>query len=186
MSGSFGTGRRSTGARPESGIGLVDGVRQVVERLRPDAAAPVDDVVDVRAELLTLLAARSATGSELVQALAGSGMRPPGAGAVYPMLSLLADEGLVTAEEADGRKRWSLTDTGRVAADSMRATDGRPAGPRVPHRRRAGRGGLARAALELAQTAALVGQTGTKDQVADAIDLLDGTRRRLLAILTRD
>ena len=44
----------------------------------------------------------------------GSGPAPrPSPGAVYPALSLLADEGLIEAEESSGRRTFRLTDEGR-------------------------------------------------------------------------
>ena len=61
----------------------------------------------------------------------------PSAGSVYPTLQLLADEGLVTAEESDGRKIYSLTEAGREDA----AESERPRRGSRRHRRRApGRG----------------------------------------------
>jgi DNA-binding PadR family transcriptional regulator len=40
----------------------------------------------------------------------------PSAGSVYPTLQLLEDEGLVTSEDVDGRRTYTLTDAGRQAA----------------------------------------------------------------------
>ena len=57
-------------------------------------------------------------GYEVIQALeAQSGGRwRPSAGSVYPTLQQLADEGLVTSEDVDGRRTYTLTDAGRSAA----------------------------------------------------------------------
>lgn len=186
MTGPSNTDRRGSGAPSD---GIVGAVRRVIDQVRPpadDVERTREDRVDVRAAVLTELAERPTTGADIVRALQSrfGGERAPGAGAVYPMLQLLADEGLAEAEEADGRRRWSLTESGAAAAASARAPrapEDRPA-RRTPVRR----GGLARSTAQLVQTAALVGQTGTPDQVADAAAELDAARRRLLAILTRD
>ena len=42
----------------------------------------------------------------------------PSPGSVYPTLQLLADEGLIKAEESSGRKTYSLTEEGREVADA--------------------------------------------------------------------
>ena len=45
----------------------------------------------------------------------------PSAGSVYPTLQQLEDEGLVVAEDRDGRKTFALTETGRTAAAAVPA-----------------------------------------------------------------
>ena len=40
--------------------------------------------------------------------------------------------------------------------------------------------------MKLAQAAAQVGRTGTPEQVAQAVEVLDDARRRLYAILAQD
>jgi DNA-binding PadR family transcriptional regulator len=39
---------------------------------------------------------------------------------VYPTLQLLADEGLVTARDVDGKRVYELTDAGRAEAESRK------------------------------------------------------------------
>jgi DNA-binding PadR family transcriptional regulator len=55
-------------------------------------------------------------GYEMIQELdeRTSGVWRPSPGAVYPALQLLEDQGLVTAVEADGKRRYQLTDAGRA------------------------------------------------------------------------
>ena len=73
---------------------------------------------EIRPLILATLVTKPMHGYEVIQALeARSGGRwRPSAGSVYPTLQLLADEGLVTAEEIDGRRTYQLTDEGRAAA----------------------------------------------------------------------
>jgi DNA-binding PadR family transcriptional regulator len=73
---------------------------------------------EIRPLVLAALATRPMHGYEVMQELeARSGGRwRPSAGSVYPTLQLLADEGLVTSEEVDGRRVYQLTEAGRTAA----------------------------------------------------------------------
>ena len=61
---------------------------------------------DVRSAVLALLDDRPMHGYEMIQELEErtGGRWTPSAGSIYPTLQLLEDEGLVTAEEVDGRK----------------------------------------------------------------------------------
>ncbi len=70
----------------------------------------------LRLYLLSLLAERPMHGYELIQALSDrfGGTYVPSAGTIYPRLSKLEEEGLVT-KEADGRKTvYAITDAGRA------------------------------------------------------------------------
>ncbi|HWH97334.1 MAG TPA: PadR family transcriptional regulator [Pseudolysinimonas sp.] len=70
----------------------------------------------LRLYLLRLLVDRPMHGYEIIQALTdqSGGTYSPSAGTIYPRLSKLEEEGLVT-KEADGRKtRYALTDAGRA------------------------------------------------------------------------
>jgi DNA-binding PadR family transcriptional regulator len=73
---------------------------------------------DVRSAILALLDDQPMHGYEMIQELEErtGGRWTPSAGSIYPTLQLLEDEGLVTPEEVDGRKVYSLTDAGREAA----------------------------------------------------------------------
>ena len=70
---------------------------------------------DTRAALLALLAERPMHGYEMIKELdeRTAGAWVPSAGSVYPTLQLLEDEGLIEGEESEGRRRFSLSDTGR-------------------------------------------------------------------------
>jgi hypothetical protein len=141
---------------------------------------------DVRAAVLALLAEKPLHGYQLIHEIEerSGGVWKPSPGSVYPTLQLLADEGLISAEESNGRKTYSLTEEGRAA--SVAAT-GRPApwdsqGVRDNHRA----GALPKAGIDLAQAAAQVGRTGTPEQVTEAVAVLGEARRKLYAILARD
>ena len=141
---------------------------------------------DVRAAVLALLAEKPMHGYQLIHEIEerSGGAWKPSPGSVYPTLQLLADEGLISAKESNGRKTYSLTDEGRAATD---ATADKQApwdsqGVRDNHRA----GALPKAGIELAQAAAQVGRSGKPEQVTEAVDVLNEARRKLYAILARD
>ena len=141
---------------------------------------------DVRAAVLALLTERPMHGYEIIQELAErtSGVWKPSPGSVYPTLQLLEDEGYVVAEEDGGKRRFSLTESGRSAAAEM-------AGNKTPWEEvnddvdpgardlREGVGQLAIAAMQIARV-------GTAAQQAEAATALGETRRRLYAILAAE
>ena len=181
-----------------------DGVWQAMESLRArfekrDGGMPGHETGhrlghgpdDVRHAVLALLAEEPMHGYALIHAIAErtDGAWTPDAGAVYPTLQLLADEGLIAAETTDGRKVWALTEAGRstVARDGITApwADDAHGHDDAGHDRR-DRSALPKAGLALAQAATQVQRSGTPEQVAEAASELDAVRRRLYAILARE
>ena len=71
---------------------------------------------DVRAAIMALLSEEPRNGYQIIQEIAerSEGGWKPSPGAVYPALQQLTDEGLVVAEENEGRKTFRLTDSGRA------------------------------------------------------------------------
>lgn len=138
---------------------------------------------DIRTAILTALVAEPMHGYQIIQAIEKRtlGAWKPSPGSIYPTLQLLADEGLVTAEQVGERKVYSLTDGGRAAADEAGAMPG-DARPGMDH----SRARLPKSGAKLAQAAAQVMQSGTADQRERAADLLDETRRKLYALLAED
>jgi DNA-binding PadR family transcriptional regulator len=189
MSGSY-RGDGFTG--PASGWGQGgpgQGLWEAVEQLRgmfEQKVAPRMGRGDVRAAVLALLAEKPMHGYQIISEIAerSGGAWKPSAGSVYPTLQLLADEGLITAEEADGRKTYSLTEAGRAEAEASadRAAPWQTSGARES----GGMGALPKAGIELAQAAAQVQRTGTPEQVKQAVEALDEARRRLYSILAQD
>ena len=71
---------------------------------------------DLRYMILTLLDKQPMHGYEVMQALSreAAGLYTPSAGSVYPVLQLLQDQGYVISEDRDGKRVYSITDTGRA------------------------------------------------------------------------
>ncbi|MGW9629897.1 PadR family transcriptional regulator [Agromyces sp. NPDC055520] len=139
---------------------------------------------DVRAAVLALLSEEPMHGYQIIHEIEerSGGRWKPSAGSVYPTLQLLADEGLITAEELRGRKTYSLTDAGR---DEAAAGADRPA-PWAAVGSHGGAGqhrALSKAGVELAAAAAQIARSGTPEQARRAVELLDETRRGLYSIL---
>jgi DNA-binding PadR family transcriptional regulator len=173
-----------------SGSGVERGlsaIRSVIDEVRNPSAAraaaarPGRD--DVQGAVLAVLAEQPSDGYRIVRVLEerGAGGPTPGAGSVYPTLQLLADEGLATATETDGKRTWTLTAAGRAAAEASTARPVQHGAGAAPQRR----GAIARSGGQLAQTVALAVQAATPEQVTEVVGVLDDARRRILAILAR-
>jgi DNA-binding PadR family transcriptional regulator len=76
----------------------------------------------LRLVLLLLLETQPRHGYDLIREFEErtGGTYTPSPGIIYPTLTLLEETGLVTADEAEGRKLFSLTDMGRSQLDSAR------------------------------------------------------------------
>ncbi|MCH1883353.1 PadR family transcriptional regulator [Agrococcus sp. ARC_14] len=140
---------------------------------------------DVRAAVLALLVERPMHGYQIIQEIEerSGGAWKPSPGSVYPTLQLLADEGLISAEESNGRKTYALSEAGRAVADESAQ---RSAPWEAPGRGSTGASALPKAGIELAQAAAQVGRTGSPEQVQQAVTVLEEARRRLYSILAQD
>ena len=141
---------------------------------------------DVRTAVLAVLAERPMHGYQIIYEIEerSGGTWKPSPGSVYPTLQLLADEGLITAEEANGKKTYSLTEAGRAEAS---ADEGKSAPWESSSRRHAARStALPKAGAKLAQAAAQVATSGSPEQVQQAVEVLDEARRKLYSILAQD
>ena len=141
---------------------------------------------DVRSAVLSLLLEQPMHGYQIIREIEerSGGSWKPSPGSVYPTLQLLADEGLINAEESNGRKTYSLTEEGRGVADAMAD---QPAPWEAQSARDTGRAAaLPKAGIDLAQAAAQVARSGNPEQVKQAVAILDEARRKLYAILAQD
>src|ERR1051326_168657 len=77
---------------------------------------------DIRTAALLLLAEEPRNGYPIMQGLEerSGGVWRPSPGSVYPALAQLEDEGLVRADEQDGRRTFALTDAGRAYVEERR------------------------------------------------------------------
>jgi DNA-binding PadR family transcriptional regulator len=136
---------------------------------------------EIKPLILRVLTLRPMHGYEVIQELEeqSGGRWRPSAGSVYPTLQQLADESLVTSEEIDGRRTYTLTDEGRAAAAA--------APPRPDWSAETGRGpDLRRPALELARAALQVAAVGTPHARREAERVLTDARRQMYRLLADD
>ncbi len=139
------------GSYPAGGFGgsnNIEGMWQAMEELRSrfeKRAGTRAGKGEVRAAVLALLAERPMHGYQIIREIEerSGGSWKPSAGSVYPTLQLLADEGVISAEESNGRKIYSLTEAGREEAAGVARFErrGQAAGAATAHRvRRAAQG----------------------------------------------
>ena len=138
---------------------------------------------DVRSAVLGLLAEKPMHGYQIIQEIGerSGGSWKPSPGSVYPTLQLLADEGLISAEESNGRKTYSLTPEGKIVADA--ATAAKAPWEAQGSREHGRHGVLTKAGIDLAQALAQVGRSGSPEQAEKAAAILDEAKRKLYSIL---
>jgi DNA-binding PadR family transcriptional regulator len=79
---------------------------------------------DMKYVILKLLRDKPMHGYEVMKALEEetNGCYTPSPGTVYPTLQWLEDEGLVKADDADGKKVYGITDAGRAFLEENKST----------------------------------------------------------------
>jgi DNA-binding PadR family transcriptional regulator len=139
---------------------------------------------NVRAAILALLAERPMHGYEMIQELEArtSGVWRPSAGSIYPTLQMLEDEGLVTGEESEGKRRFTLTDAGRAEAEQLDS----PPWEEVTGEGEGPASSLRESAFHLGAAIIQVARTGSGDQIAKTQDILNDARRRVYGVLGED
>jgi DNA-binding PadR family transcriptional regulator len=125
-------------------------------------------------------------GYEMIQELEArtGGVWRPSPGSVYPTLQLLEDEGLISSEAAEGRRRFTLTDAGRTEAERLATAP--PPWEEVTEGAGLTRMRLRGAVAQAAEAAMQVFRSGSDAQQAKALEVLTDARRRLYAILAED
>lgn len=137
---------------------------------------------DVRGAVLLVLAQEPMHGYQVMQAIAerSNGAWRPSPGAIYPAISALEDEGLLTVSADSGRKVATLTPAGEEAASTL-------AGGADPFASDTAAGPDLREGVHaLAQAAREVSRTGTPAQREQALEVLDRARRALYGILAQE
>lgn len=140
---------------------------------------------DVRLAILALLAEEPMHGYQVIQEISrrSAGAWKPSPGSVYPTLQQLEDEGLVHAEERDGKRVYSLTADGRTFADERAHEFATMWDAYQPDDNDAALGDLV---FGVASAFVHVMRTGTDRQIAAARAVLARTRADLYKILGDD
>ncbi len=108
----------------------------------------------------------------------------PSAGSIYPTLQMLEDEGLIRGEEIEGKRRFTLTETG-AAEQEAKAGEEAPwdavragAAPEQIH--------LRGSVVKLHHSIGQVFHAADEGQQKRVRELLDETRRKIYAILAEE
>jgi DNA-binding PadR family transcriptional regulator len=141
---------------------------------------------DVRSAILALLGEKPMHGYEMIQELEErtGGRWRPSAGSIYPTLQLLEDEGLVRAEDVEGKRVFSLTDAGKERLAER--TQSSPPWEEAEAGSRSARHKLGEEIRGVANAAAQVLRAGEESAVTEATAVLTETRKRLYSILAKD
>jgi len=138
---------------------------------------------DVRVAILLELADEPMHGYQIMQKLEerSGGAWRPSPGSVYPTLQLLEDQGLITGEEADGRRVFALTEAGETEAAAIkeRIGDSPWAGGAGSDPRFA----LRQAVFALGGAVKQLGMTGSADDAQKALEILREARKKIYALL---
>jgi DNA-binding PadR family transcriptional regulator len=138
----------------------------------------------IKAAVFAALAEGPMHGYQIMQRIEGlsGGAWRPSPGSVYPTLQEFEDRGLVRGEEIDGKRVYSLTETGAAEADKLRDTEGK-----LPWMTAEGDVGarmkLRQAVGSLAAATRQVGVSGSDETVEKTLDILADARRRIYAML---
>jgi len=142
---------------------------------------------DVRAAILALLKEEPRNGYGIIQEIErrSEGMWKPSAGAVYPALQQLEDEGLIQQIDSGGRREYKLTEAGSafVQEHANEMTAPWEAMSQGPSEGIVGLLGLVR---QVGMAAVQVSQAGSSAQVAEARTVLTEARRKLYGILAAE
>jgi len=134
--------------------------------------------------ILALLAEQPMHGYQIIQELAtrSGGAWTPGAGSVYPALEQMEAQGLITGDQQEDKRVYTITDKGRELVQ-RRAAHGHQApwdeaaeasGPRV---------NLGQSIFGLMSAVQQVGKTGSDEQIGRTVELIDTARKAVYQIL---
>jgi DNA-binding PadR family transcriptional regulator len=141
---------------------------------------------DVRAAALALLAERPMHGYEMIKEVEErtDGAWTPSAGSIYPTLQMLEDEGLISGQEIEGKRRFTLTDSGRSEQEAQ-------AGEQTPWDAVRAEADPEQVQLgvsmrKLHHSIRQVFHAADENQQRRVRELLDETRRKIYAILAEE
>lgn len=154
---------------------------------------------DVKFALLELLHERPMYGYEMIKALEekSGGFYSPSPGSIYPTLQMLEERGLVSVQEVEGKKVYTITDAGRAVLHEHQEQEESAGPPWMRHHREHGehhRGprpeiqALRREAMEVARLFAFAGRGAITDpaQFARLRTIIERTRKELNEMIYGD
>lgn len=142
---------------------------------------------DVRTAILTLLGEQPHNGYQLIQAISerSGGVWKPSPGSIYPALQQLEDEGLVWADNSEGKRLFALTQAGEAYVRERPQEAAPPwegLADETPHALQDFHALLG----QVMGAAAMVAQAASPEQLEKARQLMVQTRKSLYQILAED
>ena len=139
---------------------------------------------DIKVALLRSLLDGPAHGYEIIGRLEekSGGLWRPSPGSVYPTLQMLEEQDLLRSHEADGKRVYELTDSGRAEAENAQ-------NEQFPWENAEGLSGRKALRLAFAQLALAMKQVqaaGDSDLVDRAAQILKEARQKLYQLLAED
>jgi DNA-binding PadR family transcriptional regulator len=158
---------------------------------------------DMKFALLELLVERPMYGYEMIKALEekSGGFYTPSPGSIYPTLQMLEERGFVTSQEVEGKKVYSIAETGRALLEEHQHQEHFAGPPWARHRHEHGHGheerhrgprpemqALRREAMEVARLFAIAGRGAINDaaQLARLRTIIERTRKELNELIYGD
>ncbi len=140
---------------------------------------------DVRSAILDVLAVEPMNGYQIIQQIAerSGGVWKPSPGSVYPTVQQLEDEGLVEGHEGEGRRLLRLSEEGRRYVEEHPDELAATWRPFEQGEEEEGPGDLKPVIGQVMGAVWQVVVSGTKQQRAEAAEILADTRRRLYGLL---
>lgn len=141
---------------------------------------------DVRSAVLALVAEQPMHGYQIIQEISrrSGGIWRPSPGSVYPTLQQLEDEGLVRAQEQDGRRVFQLTADGRKVADERADEFARLWDGYTEATGASDEGDLGQLVAQVATAFVHVAKNGTPEELDAAREVLRRTKSDLYGILS--
>ena len=138
--------------------------------------------------LLTIVAEQPMHGYDLIRELEerSGGAWHPSPGSIYPTLQMLEEQGLLTSEDADGKRVYSITDDGRAHLEERRARSGGAAPWEMAREGRERFRELFGAMSQLGAAVMQVARAGSTEQVARVTEIVAEARKKVYALLAED
>ncbi|MBW4523096.1 MAG: PadR family transcriptional regulator [Scytolyngbya sp. HA4215-MV1] len=143
---------------------------------------------DIKFLLLELLAEQPSHGYDLIKRMETryGGFRRLSPGSVYPTLQLLEDGGYVISETTEGKRVYTITDTGRQFLAERAQQEPQGVSWETFKNKPQEFNQLRQAAMELAGAVMQVARSGNSDRINRAKELLERTKREIYAILAEE
>lgn len=141
---------------------------------------------DMKFILLELLSERPQHGYELIKELETrrGGFHRPSPGSVYPTLQMLEEGGYLTSEEVDGKRVYTITDSGsKFLNDRNQQADSRNTYDSFMPSNASELIELGRTLTELNDTVTQVARSGNLERANRVRDLLDRVKREIYKLL---